>query len=227
MGLGASTIYTQITVMVIRIPVNKYLALWAWAGEVFGDRPFTMDDFRAVFPSPDPAKVLHDMAKLNLIHRVEKARYSLVQPPELAKNIVTESMAQENLLEQATHPFAFSHDDAVTIWTDGYYWTGFTPGFKPVHIQVNKADKKAWQTFFHENQAEYALEGERKTMFGLVFILHPISKVTLVIKNQTPVVPLDVVLEYCREKVHTYKPALDYLQEKYGPSTQEAPDHVR
>mgnify|MGYP001559231992 CR=1 FL=1 len=206
--------------------MNKYVALWAWTREAFGKKPFTIEDFRGTFPSPDPAKVLHDMARLNLIHRVEKAKYSLVQPTDLAKSIVEESMARERILEQAPHPFAFSHDDAVTIWTDGYYWTGFTPGFKPVHIQVNKADRKEWKKFLSEHQAEYALEGERKTMFGLVFILHPVGTVSKVIKNDTPVVPLETVLEYCRERIHFYKPALDYLQEKYGPATGEAPGNA-
>ncbi len=208
-----------------RKSVNKYLELWAWANEVFGTKPFTMDQFRGAFPSPDPAKVLHDMARLKLMHRVEKATYSLVRPTDLAKNIVDESMARETVLEQATRPFAFSNDDAITIWTDGYYWTGFTPGFKPVHLQISRADQKAWQTFFRKNQAEYAFEGERKTLFGLVFIIHPVSRVDLVMHNDMPVVPLRVVIAYCRERIHTYKPALDYLQEKYGPATQEAPGH--
>src|SRR3990172_5782796 len=190
--------------------MNKYLALWAWTREVFGDKPFTMDEFRAVFPSPDPAKVIHDMAKLNLINRVEKARYFSVQPTSLPKGIVEENMAKEKVLENATQPFAFSHDDAVTIWTDGYYWTGFTSGFKPVHIQINKADTESWRKFFADNQAECALEGERKTMFGVVFIHHPTERVRPVLREDTPVVPLKTVLEYCRERVHVYKPALDY-----------------
>jgi len=200
--------------------MNKYLALWAWTREVFGDKPFTMDEFRAVFPSPDPAKVIHDMAKLNLINRVEKARYFSVQPTSLPKGIVEENMAKEKVLENATQPFAFSHDDAVTIWTDGYYWTGFTSGFKPVHIQINKADTESWRKFFADNQAECALEGERKTMFGVVFILHPTERVRPVLREDTPVVPLKTVLEYCRERVHVYKPALDYLQEKYAMTGQ-------
>ena len=206
--------------------MNKYLALWAWVGEAFGTKPFTMDEFRGVFPSPDPAKVLHDMAGLKLIRRVEKGTYTLVQPNDLAKNIVEESMERERILEQATQPFAFSHDDAVTIWTDGYYWTGFTPGFKPVHIQVNKADREAWRKFLNYNGADYAFEDERKTMFGLVFILHPVSRVRRVIKDDAPVVPLKTVMEYCRERVHVYQPALYYLQEKYGPTVQQAQGHA-
>src|SRR3990170_1029102 len=126
-----------------------------------------MDEFRAVFPSPDPAKVLHDMARLNLIHRTGKATYISVRPADLARKIVEESMARERILEDTNLPFAFSHDDAVTIWTDGSYWTGFTAGFKPVHLQVNKADREAWQRFLTENQADYAFEDERKTMCGL------------------------------------------------------------
>ncbi len=202
------------------------MELWAWTREVFGDKPFTMDQFRAVFPGPDPAKVMHDMARLNLVHRLEKARYTLVQPLDLAKHIVEESMARERILEQAKQPFAFSHDDAVTIWTDGYYWTGFTPGFKPVHIQVNQADREVWREFFTNNEAEYAFENERKTLFGLVFILHPVARVRRVIKDGTPVIPLKSVLEYCHERIQIYKPALDFLQEKYGPVAERVQGHA-
>jgi hypothetical protein len=196
--------------------MNRYVELWSWVLEVFGEKAFTLDEFRAVFPSPDPAKVVHDLAGLNLISRVETGTYKAVRPTELSRRLVEESMSKEKILGKTTKPYALSHDDAVRVWTDGYYWTGFTPGFKPVHIEVNKADVEEWERFFDENNADHAFEDERRTLFGLVFILHPVPRVHRTIKNGVPVIPLSRVEAFCKERVGTYGPALEYLQHKYG-----------
>src|SRR6266567_4486901 len=135
--------------------MNRYVELWGWVCEVFGDQAFTIDQFRTEFPSPDPAKVVHDLVKLNLITRLETGIYKSTSP-----------------LASAPASFAYSHDDAVRIWTDGYYWTGFTAGYKPVHIEIRSADTRRWEHFFRSNGAAYAFEGDRKTLYGLVFILH-------------------------------------------------------
>ena len=99
--------------------MNRYLGLWCWVCEVFGDQAFTIDQFRAEFPSPDPAKVVHDLAKLNLITRLESGVYKAASPLDFSRTIVKQSMSKEKLLASATNPFAYSHDDAVRIWTDG------------------------------------------------------------------------------------------------------------
>src|SRR6266581_5664060 len=154
--------------------MNRYVELWGWVCEVFGDQAFTIDQFRTEFPSPDPAKLVHDLVKLNLITRLETGIYKSTSPLDFSRRIVKESMSKEKLLASAPASFAYSHDDAVRIWTDGYYWTGFTAGYKPVHIQVNKADLGQWRRFFQRNQADSAAAEDRKTLFGLVFILHPV-----------------------------------------------------
>ncbi len=202
--------------------MNKYIEIWGWTREVFGDRSFTVDRFRAVFPSPDAAKVVHDMAKLGLIRRVKTGTYKATSPSSLARSIPVDSMSKEKILDQATDTFAYSEDDAARIWTDGYYWTGFTPGYKPVHIQVNKSDMNRWREFFRKNQAESALENDRKTLFGLTFILHPVQKVQSETRNGLPVVPLSKVIDFCVSRIGTYKPALEYLQDKFNIKTRQA-----
>ena len=111
--------------------------------------------------------------------------------------------------------FAYSHDDAVRIWTDGYYWTGFTAGYKPVHIEIRNADARRWEQFFRRNSAAYAFEGDRKTLFGLVFILHPVREIHSETRDGVPVIQLVRIMEYCMARRDVYEPAVLYLRRKF------------
>jgi len=202
--------------------MNRYMELWGWVCEVFGDQAFTIDQFRAEFPSPDPAKVVHDLVKLNLITRVQTGTYKPASPLDFSRMMVKQSMSKEKLLGSAPAPFAYSHDDAVRIWTDGYYWTGFTAGYKPVHIEIRNADARLWEEFFRSNNAAYAFEGDRKTLFGLVFILHRVPEVHSETSDGVPVIPLARVMEYCLETRGTYEPAGTYLRKKFGAKLNRA-----
>jgi len=201
--------------MVIDI-MNRYVELWGWVCEVFSDQSFTLDQFRAEFPSPDPAKVVHDLVKLRLISRINTGVYRASSPTEFPRRMVKESMSKERLLDLAPLPFAYSHDDAVRIWTDGYYWTGFTAGYKPVHIEIRSADARRWEHFFRSNDAAYTFEGDRKTLFGLVFVLHPVHEVRSETRDGVPVIPLSKGMEYCLERRGVYEPAVAYLRRKFG-----------
>jgi len=190
--------------------------------EVFGDQAFTIDQFRAEFPSPDPAKVVHDLAKLNLITRLQTGIYKVASPLDFSRMMVKQSMSKEKLLASAPASFAYSHDDAVRIWTDSYYWTGFTAGYKPVHIEIRRTDARRWEQFFRGNHAAYAFEGDRKTLFGLVFLLHPVREVRSETKDGVPVIPLVKVMEYCIEMRGVYEPAVTYLRKKFGAKLSRA-----
>ncbi len=196
--------------------MNRYMELWSWMCEVFGDQSFTIDQFRGEFPSPDPAKVVHDLAKLNLITRLQTGIYKVASPLDFSRMMVKQSMSKEKLLASAPASFAYSHDDAVRIWTDGYYWTGFTAGYKPVHIEIRSADTRRWEHFFRSNGAAYAFEGDRKTLYGLVFILHRVQEVRSQTRDGVPVISLAEVMEYCLERKGVYEPAVDYLRRKFG-----------
>src|SRR5207248_6503795 len=195
--------------------MNRYLGLWCWVCEVFGDQAFTIDQFRAEFPSPDPAKVVHDLAKLNLITRLESGVYKAASPLDFSRMMVRQSMSKEKLLASATDPFAYSHDDAVRIWTDGYYWTGFTAGYKPVHIDIRSTDARRWEQFFRGNKAAYAFESDRKTLFGLVFIIHPVREIHSETRDGVPVIQLVRTMEYCIARRDVYEPAVLYLRRKF------------
>src|SRR5438876_9641772 len=128
--------------------MNRYVELWGWLCEVFGDQAFTIDQFRAEFPSPDPAKVVHDLAKLNLITRLQTGIYKVASPLDFSRMMVKQSMSKEKLLASAPASFAYSHDDAVRIRTDGHSSKGFSAGYKPVRMEVRSADARRWAASF-------------------------------------------------------------------------------
>jgi hypothetical protein len=145
-----------ITVMVI---MRKYAKLYGWMHEAFGEKEFSIDDFRAVFPSPHPGKVIHDLIRLNYLDRVKRGRYRVTAPNKFVERIVEENMKQEDILKNVMKDYAYCNNDAVTIWTQGYYWTGFTAGFKPIHIKVLERDMTGGKISSGKTMSSIQLEG--------------------------------------------------------------------
>ncbi len=200
--------------------------MYGWMHEAFGAREFTIDDFRAVFPSPQPAKVMHDLVRLNYVDRVKRGRYRVVPPERFVERIVEENMKQEDILKVATRRYAYCDNDAVSIWTEGYYWTGFTAGFKPIHIKVLEKDLEWWEGFFKKNDVEYSIAGEHRTLFGLSYILHPEKRFRMEMKDGTPTVPLRETIEFCRKNELAYRPALEYLDKRFHLNLFEIHEHL-
>jgi len=195
--------------------MNK-TALYAWIRHAFGREEFGIDDFRAVFPTSQAPKVIHDLVDYGYLERVERGKYRAADPENLIKGIVKKGMGKKDVIKGAERRYAYCDSSAVSIWTDGYYWTGFTKGFIPIHIKVRREDLNYWERFFREKGSNYALEGERKTLYGVVYILHPEENFKTVEKNGCSVILLDEVVNWCLEKEIIYQPALEYLDEKYG-----------
>jgi hypothetical protein len=119
-------------------------------------------------------------------------------------------------LEDAGKDHAFCDSTAVTIWTDGYYWTGFTKGFRPVHVAVRERDLQSWRAFFRKNRIRFAVEGESRTLYGKIYVLHPRKSIKAVERSGRRVVPLEEVVDFCLQREIAYEPALEYLDEKHG-----------
>jgi len=196
--------------------MNRYTKMYGWLYSSFGNKTFTIDDFRMIFPSSQATKIIHDLIKLDFMKRVKRGRYKVVQPRDFVRKIVKENLEKEDILKKSNKKYAFTDSTAVSIWTDGYYWTDFTIGFKPIHIAVLKKDIKYWNDFFIENDTEYVFEGENKTLFGLTFILHPKEKITVENKDGNLVVPLKNIIKFCQKNVYLYRPALEYLDSEYN-----------
>ena len=195
--------------------MGKYIKMYGWMYEVFRNEEFTINDFKAVFPSPSPGKIIYDLIRLNYVDRVKRGRYKVIAPGEFVRKIVEENLKQVDVLKYAKKKYAYCDNDAVSIWTDGYYWTGFTAGFKPIHIKILKRDLEWWRNFFKEKDVEFSIIGERRTLFGLLYVLHPEEEFIVEKKEGVLVIPLTEVIEFCKENELTYRPALEYLDKNY------------
>ena len=196
--------------------MNRYTKMYGWLYTTFENKTFSIDDFKMIFPSPQPAKSIHDLIKLDFMIRVKRGRYKVVQPKDFVKKIVKENLETEAVFKKSEKKYAFTNSTAVSIWTDGYYWTDFTKGFKPIHLNILKRDVKYWEEFFRKNNTEYVFKGENKTLFGLTYVLHPKEKLIIENKDGDFIVPLKNIVEFCQKNIYLYRPALEYLDKKYN-----------
>ncbi|MEE8168639.1 MAG: hypothetical protein V3T58_07195 [Candidatus Hydrothermarchaeales archaeon] len=197
--------------------MNRYAKMYGWLHEAFGEEEFAIDEFKAVFPSPQPAKIIHDLIGSGYLARVKRGRYRVVPPDDFLTRIVDEGFSKMEIISKAERRFVYTGSDAVSLWTDGYYWTGFTKGFRPIYIKVLDRDLDYWRVFFRENNAECVLETDlgKRTLFGVMFVLHVVPSFEVEFKEDAPLIPLEEVVEFCRERELTYRPALEYLDGKY------------
>ncbi|MBW2000483.1 MAG: hypothetical protein JRJ29_21315 [Deltaproteobacteria bacterium] len=195
--------------------MDRYTELYAWMWKSFGGREFTIDEFRMVFPTSQATKVIHDLVGKGYIYRVRRGTYRLTEPGHFVRNITTWE-PDDTILDEAGKEYAFCESTAVAIWTEGYYWTGFTKGFRPIHIAVRDRDLEEWKAFLRKKKARFAVEGGSRTLYGRVYILHPRESVRSEEREGSRVVPLDEVVAFCLEREIAYEPALEYLDEKYG-----------
>ncbi|MBI1744410.1 hypothetical protein HYR54_15275 [Candidatus Acetothermia bacterium] len=196
--------------------MNQYTEMYAWIRHSFGDAPFSIDSFRSVFPTSQAPKVIHDLVREGYLHRTDRGVYRAVKPHELVDGIVQRDYKAKDILRQSEKKYAYCESTAVSIWTEGYYWTGFTKGFKPSHIKVRQRDLPHWQDFFERHHVRFALYDESKTLFGYVYILHPARDFRVANKDGSWAVPLEEIVEFCLENEMSYQPALEYLDEHYG-----------
>ncbi|MBI4173588.1 MAG: hypothetical protein HY519_02605 [Candidatus Aenigmarchaeota archaeon] len=196
--------------------MNQYTELYAWILNSFGYREFDMDSFRATFPSGHPHKVIHDLVKHGYLVRTRHGAFHAIVPEQLVEGIVQKGFRARNIVAKAERKYAYTQSSAVPIWTDGYYWTGFTKGFRPMHIKVLVKDLAYWGRFFVSNNARYSLANESRTLFGFAYILHPENGFKAVERDGVWVEPLDETVQFCLEYEAAYEPALEYLDERFG-----------
>lgn len=206
--------------------MNKYTKMYGWLFEAFGHKEFTINEFKAIFPSPQHTKIIFDLIRSDYIRRISRGTYKVTPPNDFVRQIVLDNLEKEHILTDAKRKYAYSENDAVGIWTDGYYWTGFTRGFKPIHIRVLKKDLGYWLELFGKMDCEFALENESKTMFGITYILHPKKELKIEKKDGIFVIPLKEVIEFCWKNELTFRPALEYLDKRYDLNLFESYEHA-
>ena len=198
--------------MVTNVSVN-YEGIYAWTSEVFGRQPFTLDEFRETFRSPDAKKVLSDFSRLGYVDRVERGLYKVTPPEERLRRIVKRSEVRLDVPESSGLPYAYSDATAVAIWTDGSYWTGFTRGVRPLHIDVRRPDTGKWKEFLASYGYDSIVRGERRTLCGTVFILRPVEKVRGVRRKNLRVLPLRDAYQFAADNPYAFGPVIRVLSE--------------
>ncbi len=185
--------------------------LYPWLREAFGDREFTSSEFQRTFPSPAPAKTLFDLRRHGFIERMRKGVYKVNNPEDRLRDLTRREGEVFDLPESAHLPYAYSDDTSISIWTEGRYWTGFTSGFRPLHINVKESDIEDWKKFFRNHGARAAVLGSRETLFGVVHIMHPVRQVKAVKHGNVRVVPKEDAYAFAASRPYTYEPVLPVL----------------
>lgn len=180
-------------------------------------REFTTREFSSVFASPDPNKVLHDMAEKCLLERVGWGKYRVNSPEEYLSKRIDVSEGYE-LLKKVDMEYALTGPDAVFIWTKGGYQVDRFFGFYPIHLKVKKEDLGKWKKFFNSRKQKFHVEGQpvRETLFGLFYVLYPKGSFEAENVEDFQVDPLKEAVEFCKEKIYSYEPALEMLDEMYN-----------
>ena len=192
---------------------TTYDRLYAWVWSAFREAPFTMADFRATFPSPAPRKVLSDLRGLGYLESSERATYRCVPPEVRVARLVGAESDLLGLPSRSPLPHAYDRDTAVTIWTGGGYWTGFTRGFRPLHLRVRRSDLGAWRSWLRAAGARVTVEGARETLFGVVHVLHPATLVRSVDLRGVRVIPAREAYAYAAARPYLYEPILTHLRD--------------
>jgi len=185
--------------------------LWKWK------KKFSAREFSSAFVSPDPNKVLHDMARKKLLDNVGWGRYKVNSPEEyLAKK--TNIPEGYELVKQAGMKYAFTGPDAVFFWTKGGYQADRFFGFYPIHILVKKTDLTNWKNFFRSKGKMFYVKDEpvKQTLFGVFYALYPRVDFEMERVEGSNIVPLKEAVVFCEEKIYSYEPALEMLDEMYN-----------
>ncbi len=191
----------------------SYYELWAILAN--WKRDFSGGEFARAFASPSPRKVLHDMAEKGLLERTERGRYRVRSIAEYAK-MRNDVKAGYDLLAGVKMPYALTNVDAVFVRTRGGYNAGRFFGFYPIHLKVLKSDLPRWRRFFAEagKKAVSARRRPKETLFGVFYFLYPENRLEAVALENLRVESLDKTLEFCRNNLHTFGPALEILTQR-------------
>jgi len=191
---------------------TAYDDLYAWIVSTFVSEGFSTDEFTEAFPSPDPRKVLSDLRRLGYLESIDRGRYRAIPPQRRIQETIQRSEFSLTLPQGAGYPYALTDETAVAIWTDGGYWTGFTRGFRPIHMRVRRSDVRRWLRFFRSEGRRAVSPGSPETLFGVVYVLHPVASVRRVERGGLPVIPAREVLAFAEARPHVYEPVLRRLR---------------
>lgn len=175
--------------------MKGYFKLYCWLRHCFRENKFTTKQFKEEYSTPQYTKVLYDLTKLGYIERSKRGEYRIKSPREIEDEIIKKDLENTHLLDKVKDKkYAFTHANAIRIWSNGKHHPGITDGLKPIHIQILEKDLGWWKKILKKHDASYHMTGKNRTLFGVVYILHPAEKIRAVKKHGMPVIPLDTAL---------------------------------
>jgi len=193
----------------------SYYELWTILGS--WKHEFRTGDFARTFASPNPRKVLHDLAKKGFLEHLGYGRYRVrgVEDYVRAKNDL--ELGYE-LLRTSELDYALTDVDGVFVWTKGGYNAGRFFGFYPIHLKVRSMDAPRWKSFFRRAGRKCLLTASRpkETMFGVFYVLHSTGRIKAETVGGLKVEPLEDTVDFCKTHAYTYEPALEMLDREYA-----------
>ncbi len=114
-------------------------------------------------------------------------------------------------------PFAFTHIDAVYVWTRGGYQIARDPTDYPLFLAVAEEDVADWEAYFErfgiptgfERQSSNAISGP------LQVVLYPQPELDVEWVDGYPVIPREETIDYMEEHFAQFQPALAMLDRMY------------
>ena len=188
----------------------SYYDLWAlltvWRKE------FSTEDFARTFPSPNPRKVLHDLARKSLLEHTGRGRYIVRSIGDYA-TLKNDVKAGYDLLLTVDLPYALTGVDGIFVWTRGAYNAGRFFGNYPIHIRVLERDLPTWRRFFAKagKKSFSASHNVKETLFGVYFLLYPKKRIVAKLVEGFKVEPLKETVEFARKNSYTFNPAMKAL----------------
>jgi len=188
-----------------------WMILWNWKKE------FSVKEFIAIFPSPDPNKILHDLTKKGFLERAGWGKYKVNSPKQLFKNR-TDIKKTYEFLKQVKLKYAFTDVDSVFLWTKGGYQIGRFFGFYPIYIKVLRSDLKKWKKILKSNKIRFYVKGTplKETFFGTFCVLQSEQDFKTEKVDGLFVDSLKNTVEFCKKNIYQYEPALEMLNEMYN-----------
>ncbi|MHA1280179.1 MAG: hypothetical protein ACTSQ8_23570 [Candidatus Helarchaeota archaeon] len=156
------------------------------------------------------------MAKKRMLERIEWGKYRVNSPQEYLKK-KTNIMAAYETLKDAGMDYALTGPDAVFFWTKGGYQVDRFFGFYPIHLKVKKENIEEWRGYFQKTKNKVHFEGDsiKETLFGVFYVAYPRKEFIAEQIDGFFVDTLEDTVKFCQQKIYSYEPALEMLNEMY------------
>ncbi len=176
---------------------------------------FSAAEFISIFPSPNPNKILHDLAKKELVEKIGWGKYRINTAKEVGRKRYNIAKSYE-IVGKAGLEYSFTGPDAVFIWTHGGYQVDRSLLSYPIHLKIKNLDIKKWVKFFGRKKVIVKGKELHRTYFGIFYFLEISDKISKEKVDNLKVDSLAETVKFCENRIYSYEPALEMLDEMYN-----------